>query len=136
MEKQGAVEHILIFFSTASSSHSPPVVVVRRRRNRSTSTAEKSACPRLPPPSTATSTTMFQREDDAAKWRQKNGIARVEGVLRDTRFLPHPSIGGSRGYDIPFRQMMVEAYQAGNPAPEGMLRSIQRWIQRPTLHYA
>jgi len=62
---------------------------------------------------------MFQREDDAVEWRQKNRIARVEGVLRDTRFLPHPSIGGSRGYDIPFRQMMVEAYQAGNPAPEG-----------------
>jgi hypothetical protein len=74
---------------------------------------------------------MFQREDDAAKWRQKNGIARVEGVFRDTQFLPHPSIGGSRGYDIPFCEMMVEAYQAGCPAPEGMLRSIQRWVKRP-----
>jgi hypothetical protein len=73
--------------------------------------------------------TMFQREDNAAKWRQKNGIARVEGVFRDTQLLPHPSIGGLRGYDIPFREMIVEAYQAGCPAPEGMLRSIQRWVK-------
>ena len=55
----------------------------------------------------------------------------MERVLRDTHFLPHPSIGGSRGYNIPFHQMMVEAYQAGNPAPKGMLKSIQRWVNRP-----
>jgi hypothetical protein len=46
---------------------------------------------------------------------------------RYTRFLPHPSNGGLRGYDIPFRQMMGEAYLAGNPTPNGMLRSIQCW---------
>jgi hypothetical protein len=69
----------------------------------------------------------FQGEDNATKLQQRNGIARVERVPRDTQFLPHPSNGGSRGYDIPFRQMMVEAYQAGNPAPNGMLRSIQPW---------
>ncbi len=68
-----------------------------------------------------------QREEDAAKWQQRNGIARVERIPRDTQFLPHPSNGGLRGYDIPFCQMMVEAYQVGNPAPYGMLRSIQRW---------
>ncbi len=75
----------------------------------------------------------FQREDDAAEWRQRNRVARVEveGVLRDTQFLPHPSRGGLRGYDIPLRQMMVKAYQAGNPAPPRMLRSVQRWISRP-----
>jgi hypothetical protein len=72
----------------------------------------------------------FQREEDTAKWQQKNGIARVERVLRDTQFLPHPSNGGSRGYNIPFLQMMVGAYQAGNPAPNGMLRSIQHWTNR------
>jgi hypothetical protein len=69
----------------------------------------------------------FQREDDAAKWRQKNGVARVDRVLRDTRFLPHPSVGGSRGYDIPFRQMIVDAYLVGNPAPVGMRTSVWRW---------
>jgi hypothetical protein len=42
----------------------------------------------------------FQREEDAAEWQQRNGVARVEGVLRDTQFLLHPSRGGSRGYDI------------------------------------
>ena len=25
--------------------------------------------------------------------------------------------------------MMVDSYQAGNPAPKGMLRSIQRWMK-------
>jgi hypothetical protein len=71
----------------------------------------------------------FQREDDAAKWCQNNGVVRVDGVFRDTRFLPHPSVGGLRGYDIPFRQMVVEAYRAGNPAPEGMKSSVWRWMQ-------
>jgi hypothetical protein len=68
----------------------------------------------------------FQREDDAAKWQQWNGIARarVERVPRDTQFFPNPSNGGSRGYDVPFRQMIVGAYQAGNPTPNGILRSI------------
>jgi hypothetical protein len=71
----------------------------------------------------------FQREDDATKWQQRNGIARarVERVPRDTQFIPHPSNGESRGYDIPFHQMMVGVYQAGNPTPNGMLRSIQHW---------
>jgi hypothetical protein len=73
----------------------------------------------------------FQREDNAVGWRQKKGVARVEGLLRDTQFLPHPSHGGLRGYDIPLHQMMVEAYQAGNPAPPRMLRNVQRWISHP-----
>jgi hypothetical protein len=72
----------------------------------------------------------FQREDNAAKWQQRNGIGRVERVPRDTQSLPHPSNGGLRGYDIPFHQMLVEAYQAGNLAPNGVLRSIQYWKNR------
>jgi hypothetical protein len=51
----------------------------------------------------------FKREDDAAKRQQRTGITRVERVPRDTQFLPHPSNGRSRGYDITFYQMMVEA---------------------------
>jgi hypothetical protein len=35
----------------------------------------------------------FQREDDAARWRRNNGVERVDGVLRDTHFLPHHSVG-------------------------------------------
>ncbi len=62
---------------------------------------------------------MFQREGGDAKWCQNNGVARVDGVSRDTQFLSHPRTGGSRGYNIPLCQMMVESYQAGNPAPEG-----------------
>jgi hypothetical protein len=77
----------------------------------------------------------LQREDDATKWQQMNGIARarVERVPRDTQFLPHPSNGELRGYDIPFCQMMVGAYQAGNPTLNGMLRSIQHLTNRTIL---
>ncbi len=62
---------------------------------------------------------MFQREGDAAKWHQNNGVARVDGVLRDTQFLSHPRIGRSGGYDIPIHQMMVDSYKVGNPALKG-----------------
>ena len=41
-----------------------------------------------------------------AKWHWDNGVARVDGVPRDTRFLPHPRSGGARGYDIPFRRII------------------------------
>ena len=40
-------------------------------------------------------------KETAALWRRGNGIARVDLVPRDTQFLPHPSNGGTRGYDIP-----------------------------------
>jgi hypothetical protein len=43
----------------------------------------------------------------------------------DIQFLYHPRIGGSRGYDIPLSQMMVESYQVGGlPLREGRAR---RW---------
>jgi hypothetical protein len=73
---------------------------------------------------------MNQREDPIAKWHRDNGVARVDGVLRDTRFLSYLRIGGTRGYNIPFHQMIVDAYQVGNPTPKGMRASVYRWIQR------
>ncbi len=48
---------------------------------------------------------------------------------RDTQFLTHPSVGGSRGYDIHTREMMVELRKSGNPVPQTMIRSIQRWAR-------
>ncbi len=53
----------------------------------------------------------------------------------DTQYLPHPSRGGSRGYDIHHRWMVVDLYCAGNPAPGGMLRSIQRWIANGVIPF-
>jgi hypothetical protein len=68
---------------------------------------------------------MLQREVNAAKWHQNNNVARVDGASRDIQFLSHPRIGGSRGYDIPLSQMMVDSYQAGGlPPREGCAR---RW---------
>ena len=52
-------------------------------------------------------------EEDAAHFRKRTGIERVDLMYRDTRFLPHPNVGGTWGYDIPFRQMFVTDYQAG-----------------------
>jgi hypothetical protein len=62
---------------------------------------------------------VFQREDNAARWHQNNGVTRVNTVLRDTQFLSHSRISGSWECNIPLRQMMVDLYQAANPAPEG-----------------
>jgi hypothetical protein len=69
-------------------------------------------------------------EETAALWRRNNGITRVDRVPRDTQFLPHPSNGGTRGYDIPFRKFILEKYQAGLPIPASLTRSVRRWASR------
>ncbi len=76
----------------------------------------------------------FQPEEDAAQMRQLPGISRVVEVPRDTQFLAHPSVGGSRGYDIHTREMMVELRESGNPVPQTMIRSIRRWARRIVSH--
>ncbi len=76
----------------------------------------------------------FQPEEDAAKMRQRSGISRVVEVPRDIQFLAHPSVGGSRGYNIHTREMMVELHKSGNPVPQTMICSIQRWVQRIVPH--
>jgi hypothetical protein len=44
--------------------------------------------------------------------RRWSGISRVVEVPRDTQFLAHPSVGGSRGYGIHTREMMVELHKS------------------------
>ncbi len=51
-------------------------------------------------------------------------------VPRDTHFIPHPSNGRMRGYDIPFCQFMVENRQARLPIPPNLKKSVSRWIRR------
>jgi hypothetical protein len=99
--------------STAASSPLPmlPQAVVCTNRRQRPVTILPRCCCRMDH--------VFQREGNATKWHQNNGVARVDGVLRDTQFLSRPRFGGSRGYNIPLCQMMVDSYQAGNPAPEG-----------------
>ncbi len=53
---------------------------------------------------------------------------------RDTQFLAHSSVGGSRGYDIHTREMMVELRESGNPVPQTMICSIQQWARRIVPH--
>jgi hypothetical protein len=71
----------------------------------------------------------FQPEEDAAQMRRWSGISRVMEVPRDTQFLAHPSVGGSRGYDIHTREMMVELRESGNLVPQTMICSIRRWAR-------
>ena len=71
-----------------------------------------------------------QPEEDAAQWRRRNGIDRVPRVPRDTQHYPHPGLGGTRGYDIIFRRLMVSEMQAGRVVPVNLVRSVQRWIHR------
>ena len=67
---------------------------------------------------------------EAARWRRNNGVSRVEQVPRDTQFLPHPSRGGVRGYDIPLCQMILDTYQSTGQCPTGMRRSVQLWAHK------
>ena len=66
-------------------------------------------------------------KETAALWSRNNGITRVDRVPRDTQFLPHPSNGGTRGYDIPFCEFILENYQASCPIPASLTRSVGRW---------
>jgi hypothetical protein len=69
------------------------------------------------------------REEDTALWQCNTGITRVDGVPRDTQFLPHPSRGGSRGYNIPFCEMILENHHAGCPVPESFMSSVNCWVK-------
>jgi hypothetical protein len=48
----------------------------------------------------------------------------VDAVPRDTQYLRHPRHGGSRGYDLHTREMMVEAYRNYRHVPPSMIHSI------------
>jgi hypothetical protein len=76
----------------------------------------------------------LHREEDAALWQHNTGITRAKGVPRDMQFLPHPSRGGSRGYDTPFREIIFENYHAGCPVPESLMRSVRHWLKGHIPH--
>ena len=59
--------------------------------------------------------------------RRKNGIFRRLGIPRSA--LPHPSLGGTRGYSVAMRQSEIWAYEQGLPTVAST-RSIQRWYNR------
>jgi hypothetical protein len=54
--------------------------------------------------------------------------------MTDAQIMAHPSVGGTRGYDIHTRKMMVEMYESGDPFPWTMICSIQRWARRIVPH--
>jgi len=71
-------------------------------------------------------------EDDLATLRRRIGVSRKDGVARDPSLGKDPSRGGSEGYDIPFRELLIDLYQSGQPIPLKNLRSVQRWIKEGT----
>ena len=71
--------------------------------------------------------------DDAAKRRRGRGIRRVDRVLRDDRFHPHPRRGGSRGYSIPFRRQCVDDLQSGRGVIPSLMRSTRRWANERAI---
>jgi hypothetical protein len=76
----------------------------------------------------------FQPEEDAAQLRLQSSISRVVEGPWDTQFLAHPSVGGARGYDIHTHEMMHELHESGNPVPQMMICSMQRWARNIVPH--
>ncbi len=76
----------------------------------------------------------FQPEEDAVQMHLRSGISRVGEVPRDTQFLAHPSVGGSRGYDIHTHEMMLKLHKSGNPVTQMMISSIQQCARRIVPH--
>lgn len=66
-------------------------------------------------------------EDDRAKARASLGLGRELAVQRSSN--PVPSRGGSRGYDIHYRQNQLALHAIGLPT-EASLSSISRWNRR------
>lgn len=48
---------------------------------------------------------------------------------RAETYAPDPSRGGSAGYPVALRKILVNMYQSGNYVPDSIKRSIQRWIK-------
>ena len=71
-------------------------------------------------------------EDELATLRKNIGMPRKDGVDRDLSLGKDPSRGGSEGYDLPFRELLIDLYQSGQPIPLSNLRSVQRWIKNGT----
>jgi hypothetical protein len=59
-------------------------------------------------------------EDDATTWRQRNLIARVKQVLRDTQFLPHHDLAmrGGAVFELRMRQCPLDEDEPGGVSGE------------------
>lgn len=68
-------------------------------------------------------------EDDRAEFRKNICVPRKEDVPRDSVIGKDPSRGGSEGYPVPFRELLIKLYQNGHVIPKKQLRSVQRWIK-------
>ena len=66
--------------------------------------------------------------DERADSRRRLQLSRELEVSRQT--LPHPSVGGTRGYPVWFRRLEVQRYRDGLPPSIAHPRSVRRWIVR------
>lgn len=72
-------------------------------------------------------------EDDRAELRKRICVHRKEGVPRDSVVGKDPGRGGSEGYPVPFRELLIELYQNGHFIPKRFLRSVQRWMKEGVI---
>ena len=63
-------------------------------------------------------------EELAARRRRKIGVRRDLEAQRDDR--PHPSVGGSLGYEVHWRESQIEDWRHGRPFT-ACLASIRNW---------
>lgn len=68
--------------------------------------------------------------DTRAAFRKAICVPREDNVARESAAKKkHPSRGGSEGYSIPHRKLLIDLYQSGECIPASNLRSVQRWIK-------
>ena len=71
--------------------------------------------------------------DELAEFRRKICAPRQEKTRRDASIVDKdPGRGGSEGYPVSYRKLLIKLYQEGKPFPAKNRRSIQRWIRNGT----
>ena len=69
-------------------------------------------------------------KEEKAACRRKIGVSREVGVVRTAALdSKDPGRGGSEGYPIWYRRMMIDLYEGGHAVPKRLVRSIRlpRW---------
>jgi len=72
-------------------------------------------------------------DDDEVRRRQRQGLSRL--IQQDREGLPHPSVGGTRGYPVYVREIEITRAQAGLDPIVASQRSISRWMTERLIPY-
>ena len=72
-------------------------------------------------------------DDDKVRRWQRQGLSRL--IQQDREGLPHPSVGGTRGYPVFVREIEITQAQAGLDPIVASQRSISRWMTERLIPY-